>query len=290
MTVAIITRAEAKSRGLKRWFSGDPCKQGHVAERSTATGVCVECRLASVKAWGEANPDKVSAYKKKHHEANKDKIRDRMKARSEPKREAERARKKADYEANADKIRARRRARYAANVDKARAASREWHGQNQDKARAVKKAYREANPGKVRAARKAYHEANRDKINARSTAWREANRDKAQARQKAYREANADAVRKLRTAHRARQRARKRGQMGVVSPDIRERLRKLQKNKCTYCAASLKRTGEHLDHIMPLALGGLHDDANLQLLCPPCNLSKNAKHPNEFARKLGRLL
>lgn len=37
------TRAEAKEAGSKRYFTGKPCKHGHVAERHTCDGRCVEC-------------------------------------------------------------------------------------------------------------------------------------------------------------------------------------------------------------------------------------------------------
>jgi 5-methylcytosine-specific restriction endonuclease McrA len=40
----IISRAEAKARGLKRYFTGEPCKHGHVAERGVAHCGCFECR------------------------------------------------------------------------------------------------------------------------------------------------------------------------------------------------------------------------------------------------------
>lgn len=39
----IITRAEARARGLKRYFTGKPCKHGHVAERQTGGKGCLEC-------------------------------------------------------------------------------------------------------------------------------------------------------------------------------------------------------------------------------------------------------
>ena len=39
----IITRAEAKALGLKRYFTGKPCKHEHVAERQVSNGKCVEC-------------------------------------------------------------------------------------------------------------------------------------------------------------------------------------------------------------------------------------------------------
>ncbi len=36
------TRAEAIARGLPRYFTGKPCQRGHVAERKTSGGNCVE--------------------------------------------------------------------------------------------------------------------------------------------------------------------------------------------------------------------------------------------------------
>lgn len=35
----------------------------------------------------------------------------------------------------------------------------------------------------------------------------------------------------------------------------------------------------HIDHVMPLRLGGSNYIENIQLLCRPCNLSKGSKHP-----------
>lgn len=43
MTV-VISRAEAKQAGLKRYFTGTRCLYGHVAERMVRNADCVECR------------------------------------------------------------------------------------------------------------------------------------------------------------------------------------------------------------------------------------------------------
>lgn len=55
----IIPRAEAKALGLKRYFSGSPCKHGHITERLTINGSCCECsrlkQLASYVADREGN-------------------------------------------------------------------------------------------------------------------------------------------------------------------------------------------------------------------------------------------
>jgi hypothetical protein len=47
----IISRAEAKAKGLNRYFTGKPCKHGHVAERVVFNGACVECERAAVRKY-----------------------------------------------------------------------------------------------------------------------------------------------------------------------------------------------------------------------------------------------
>lgn len=36
-------RAEAEKQGRKRYFTGNPCARGHVAERFVSSAKCVEC-------------------------------------------------------------------------------------------------------------------------------------------------------------------------------------------------------------------------------------------------------
>lgn len=76
----IITRDYAINNGLLKYFTGEPCKYGHVAERFTKRRQCVECnrifartRIAKdpqanrdkVKAWAKQNPEKVKVNGKK---------------------------------------------------------------------------------------------------------------------------------------------------------------------------------------------------------------------------------
>ena len=90
-------------------------------------------------------------------------------------------------------------------------------------------------------------------------------------------------------AKRLRNRAKRRNALGVISKGIEVLIRKAQKDKCANCKAVLSGKGE-LDHIMPIARGGLHEDGNLQLLCRPCNAAKSDRDPLEFAQANGRLL
>lgn len=39
----IMTRAEAHNAGMKKYFTGEPCRNGHTSKRYTSTGGCVQC-------------------------------------------------------------------------------------------------------------------------------------------------------------------------------------------------------------------------------------------------------
>lgn len=51
----ILSRADAIVQAQHRYFTGEPCKRGHVAYRYTRTCVCVECHREN----GEKNREKV---------------------------------------------------------------------------------------------------------------------------------------------------------------------------------------------------------------------------------------
>lgn len=76
---------------------------------------------------------------------------------------------------------------------------------------------------------------------------------------------------------------------GRLSAGIVKMLLEKQKGKCVVCKVSIK-DGFHIDHIIPIAKGGMNVDRNVQLLCPPCNLAKSDKHPVEFMQSNGFLL
>lgn len=54
--VKLTSRAQAREAGLKRYFSGEPCTQGHVAERYTSGNGCVECDNIRGRAKYAADP------------------------------------------------------------------------------------------------------------------------------------------------------------------------------------------------------------------------------------------
>lgn len=210
----IIKRAAAQASGLKRYFTGKPCKHGHVAERQVSDKQCLDCKRAYkqspegkavseawMRAWRERNPEKNKATRRVW------------------------------YEKNAERVRA-----------KGRSYRRAWYAKNQLKAKASVAEYRRLNRDSVRAA--------------------------------------------LRN-----NKARRKGAEGRHTKHDIAALMKTQRSRCAHpwCKRSLK-AAYHIDHVMPIALGGSNDRFNLQLLCPTCNLRKRAKHPIDFAQENGLLL
>jgi hypothetical protein len=43
VTPTVMTRAEAHSQGLRTYYTGVPCRRGHLSARTVAQGACMEC-------------------------------------------------------------------------------------------------------------------------------------------------------------------------------------------------------------------------------------------------------
>lgn len=58
---ALISRGEARTAGVPRYFTGRPCKNGHVSERYVDKALCVECNNAASQRYRDAHPGIASA-------------------------------------------------------------------------------------------------------------------------------------------------------------------------------------------------------------------------------------
>ena len=76
-------------------------------------------------------------------------------------------------------------------------------------------------------------------------------------------------------------RARKSGR-GQLSRGLFGELFIAQKSVCGCGCGRPLGPESHMDHWLPLVLGGLNVDSNIRLLTPFCNLSKGGKHPDSF--------
>ena len=61
-----------------------------------------------------------------------------------------------------------------------------------------------------------------------------------------------------------------------------------QPKVCYWCGRDCSHA-PIVDHYLPLAKGGKHEESNLVIACRPCNARKSAKDPLEFAATVGRL-
>lgn len=116
-------------------------------------------------------------------------------------------------------------------------------------------------------------------------AWSGANREQilayAREQQRQYRIDHPGAARAWWVANREKHRlyqanrraSKKAGACLVTERDINRLLGRFD-NRCAYCGTGDRQL--HLDHVVPLKLGGRHTIGNLLPACQPCNSSKNA--------------
>lgn len=162
------------------------------------------------------------------------------------------------------------RSLYVANIEKHIAASLARYAANREHRLKVKAIYCAANAEKVAQKKAEWAAANIERRRKVSQQWRHANPDAARAIWQNGRAVRAAAG-------------------GKLSSGLTKKLFELQKGMCPCCKQPL---GEkyHLDHKMPIALGGSNTDDNMQLLRSICNLQKHAKHPVDFMQERGFLL
>jgi|DEB0MinimDraft_10_1074344.scaffolds.fasta_scaffold00191_24 5-methylcytosine-specific restriction endonuclease McrA len=86
----VISKKQAQEQGLKRYFTGKPCKRGHVSERYVSGGVCIECDNNRVRSkeyveyqkkynrtWQQVNRDKINAQSRERYSKNPEKYREK---------------------------------------------------------------------------------------------------------------------------------------------------------------------------------------------------------------------
>lgn len=72
--LSVISPKEAKARGAVRYFTGKPCKNGHIAERSLANGTCFGCKSISDARYYSSNSEAIIARVSSYAEENRDEL------------------------------------------------------------------------------------------------------------------------------------------------------------------------------------------------------------------------
>lgn len=161
----------------------------------------------------------------------------------------------------------------------------QWRKDNPDKLRVINDRWDSKHPDRIKESGQSLYKRNRDEKIQYAKEYYEKNKDALKPKKKQWQMANLDACR-LSGQNR---RAAKLERGGCLSKGLKSKLFALQRGKCACCGLPL---GDkyHLDHIMPLALGGSNTDDNIQLLRQRCNNQKHAKHPVDFMQERGFLL
>ena len=76
----LVTRRVAEANSLKRYFTGEPCKHGHVSERLVRSCVCISCKQAAEQAYYKANAAKKRELTKEYRLRNPELARARVRA------------------------------------------------------------------------------------------------------------------------------------------------------------------------------------------------------------------
>lgn len=128
----------------------------------------------------------------------------------------------------------------------------------------------------------AYRVANADRLAEHGRLYRIANSEERAEYNRAYCARNPDRY----AAYNHNRKALKNGNGGIhTAEDVKAQYGR-QRGRCFYCRE--KVSGQyHVDHVVPLALGGSNGPESLVISCPTCNLRKKDKSPMDFC---GRLL
>ena len=82
----IVSRQQAIEKKLTRYFTGEPCKHDHVAERLLSNRTCIECQLPRKRNWNnkpgvkEQSIARANAHNKAHPEMHLARTRKRQAA------------------------------------------------------------------------------------------------------------------------------------------------------------------------------------------------------------------
>ncbi len=164
------------------------------------------------------------------------------------------------------------------------ASAKDYYARNKESVLAYHRIYDFAHRHEKAEYDRAYHIKNGRKKSATSADWYLKNKDRAYLSHQIYSKSNPDLIQAIRLNYLAR----KKGAKGSFNrSDIIALFRK-QHGRCAICGEKLKRY--HIDHIVPLKLGGTNNPHNLQLTHGKCNQRKGAKDPVLFAQENGKLL
>lgn len=124
MHQSIITRSQASAQQLPRYFTNKPCVNGHIADRNTKTGRCMQCQREHGAKFRAERPDIMQQWRERNPDYASNKYHENADARKQQNKEW--------YEANKEHARTRHKRWYYADgmAEKLLAARRNWYANN----------------------------------------------------------------------------------------------------------------------------------------------------------------
>lgn len=83
-----LSQSQAKERGIRHFYNGDACRNGHVAAKYSNGSGCVECAINRAKGWKSDNRSKVLVGGRKYNATKRDTRREMLARESDPQRRA----------------------------------------------------------------------------------------------------------------------------------------------------------------------------------------------------------
>jgi len=285
----IITRKEAKEKGLKRYYTGNPCKNYHYSERNVKTKACYECSKIRTKKYRGTVKGKIKCKEyeqgekfKQHQKEYRQSVRGK-----EVRKEYEQGEKfKADCKKYRQSVRGKEvRKEY---IDSGKFKKVQNKHRQSDKYKATRKRYSKTDKcqkyskqleqsEKCKATRKRYRESDEGKKLAAATSAKYRASEHGKATRKKYCKNNPEKI--FMVQHQYLQRKEQ-----AIPPWYEADLVKqiyLKRDELS----ELWGITLHVDHIVPLQgknVSGLHCWDNLQLLEGSLNSSKSNKFDQEL--------
>lgn len=237
-------REAAKAANERFYWTGIPCKNGHLDKRYTGSGTCATCSVNNTlkhQAKAPHHPNRIAAREAglTHYSTGRPCIHGHDKRFVAT-----------GHCAPCEVIKAKR-----------------WLGARPDYAASAKRRSRATNPIPHRKASKKWAKANPTKHADSIIRWKKRHPQRAK---------------ELAIVRSHRRRTRLRNNGGDFTLDDIVAIRIKQNFACAACGDTERQ--QEIDHIIPVRLGGSSYPSNLQLLCFRCNRSKSGRHPDDWAK------
>ena len=72
----VISREDARRSGMRYFFTGEPCNNGHVTYRRVNKGNCIECQRIYARNYWQSRPDKMVEFRRSYVKRNRERVRE----------------------------------------------------------------------------------------------------------------------------------------------------------------------------------------------------------------------